>query len=371
VICVSREWWMKKCIVFTGGGTGGHVFPGLAVIDGLKKQWQGRIVWIGSLSGIEKKIVDSYQIPYYGIPAGKMRRYISLKNFFDMFNVLAGVFYSLYVLFKERPLLIFSKGGYVSVPTVIAGAFLGIPVFTHESDVDPGFATKINAVFAEKIFTSFRETEHYFSVTQQKKIIHTGNPVRGVISMGNPQRGRDVVGCRGTQKMLLVLGGSQGAKAINQAVDAILEKLTERYFVVHQMGEKHYRKKEMANYFPAPFFNEELPHILAAADLVICRAGANTLWELAVSGTPSILIPLVSGSRGDQIKNAEAFKECGAAIVVEENAELSEKLLEYIEIVFNNNSKLDEMASHAKGIVISDAVENIIKLIQKRVKGFL
>jgi UDP-N-acetylglucosamine--N-acetylmuramyl-(pentapeptide) pyrophosphoryl-undecaprenol N-acetylglucosamine transferase len=362
---------MKKCIVFTGGGTGGHVFPGLAVIDGLQKQWQGRIVWIGSLSGIEKKIVDSYKIPYYGIPAGKMRRYISLKNFFDMFHVLAGIFCSLYVLLKERPLLVFSKGGYVSVPTVIAGAFLRIPVFTHESDVDPGFATKINAVFAETILTSFKETEHYFPAEQQKKINHTGNPVRRAISAGNPQRGREFVGCKPTEKMLLVLGGSQGAKAINKAVDAILERLTGLCFVVHQMGEKHYRKREMRNYFPAPFFNEELPHILAAADLVICRAGANTLWELAASGTPSILIPLVSGSRGDQIKNAEVFKQHGAGIIVGENAELSEKLLEHIELLFNNSVKLHEMACRAKDMGISDAVEKIVRLIQTRLESVL
>ncbi|MBN1697903.1 MAG: undecaprenyldiphospho-muramoylpentapeptide beta-N-acetylglucosaminyltransferase [Spirochaetales bacterium] len=361
---------MKKCVVFTGGGTGGHVFPGLAVIDPLRQAWHGgEIVWIGSVSGIERKIVESHGIPYYGIPAGKLRRYLSIRNFLDMFNVLAGVVCSVFLLLRLRPLLVFSKGGYVSVPAVIACGLLRLPVFTHESDVSPGFATRINARFAECILTSFRETSDYFPPPMRCKIVHTGNPVRKSIAAGDPKRGKRAVGCPESRKLLLILGGSQGARSLNRAIDTILERLLRQWFVVHQMGGKLYRKREVPGYFPAPFFTEDLPHILAAADLVVSRAGANILWELAVSGTPSILIPLVDGSRGDQIRNARHFMACGASIVVEEGPGFSKKLLDYIEILFNNDTKREEMAVCAKNTGLPDAADGIVTLILKRVKG--
>ncbi|MBN2534306.1 MAG: undecaprenyldiphospho-muramoylpentapeptide beta-N-acetylglucosaminyltransferase [Spirochaetales bacterium] len=360
---------MKKCIAFTGGGTGGHVFPGLAVIDELKQKWQGRIIWIGSYTGMEKKLVQKKRILFYGIPAGKMRRYFSIHNFFDIFNILAGIVCAFFILIKERPACIFSKGGYVSVPVVLMGFLLRIPVITHESDFDPGIATRINSLFAKKVCISFKETVRFFPEWIKKKVIFTGNPVRSAIGRGDSSTGKEILGCADNEKILLVLGGSLGALAINRALSKILNHLTGMCFVVHQMGQMNYRKEEKKQYYPVPFFHEEFPHILAASDLVVSRAGANTLWELAATGKPSILIPLsVSGSRGDQIRNARVFHDLGASIVLEHGPALHEKLLETITHLFNNTHDLEEMGRKARSFKAMGALKKITDMLLKMAK---
>jgi UDP-N-acetylglucosamine--N-acetylmuramyl-(pentapeptide) pyrophosphoryl-undecaprenol N-acetylglucosamine transferase len=269
---------MGDCIVFTGGGTAGHVFPALAVLDALAGRYRGRVVWIGSSSGMERAILSRRGILYYGIPSGKLRRYFSLSNFIDPFRILAGILASLVILLKEKPGLVFSKGGYVTVPPLLAARLLRIPAFTHESDLNPGLATRINSRLCEKVLVSFAETAGYFPAGLRGKVLHTGNPVRAALLAGDPRRGRELVGCPQAKKMLLVLGGSLGSAFINGAVLDGLERLTQACFVVHQMGERHFRPSEAGGYHPVAFLGDELPHLFAAADLVLCRAGANSLW---------------------------------------------------------------------------------------------
>ncbi|MBN2443292.1 MAG: undecaprenyldiphospho-muramoylpentapeptide beta-N-acetylglucosaminyltransferase [Spirochaetales bacterium] len=358
--------FMKKSIVFAGGGTGGHIFPGLAVIEELKKRWEGKILWIGSYSRMENDLMRKWGIRFYKIPAGKMRRYISLRNVIDIFNVIAGIVSAFIILLREQPHVIFSKGGYVSVPVVIAGFLLRIPVITHESDLDPGIATKINAFFVKKICISYKETSCFFSGKMQNKIIYTGNPVRLSIVKGDSAEGRKILGCGDSKKVLLILGGSLGALAINKAIEQILDQLTKVCFVVHQMGQKHFQKSDKKNYFPVPFFDSEFPHILAAADLVVSRAGANTLWECATAETPSILIPLsLSSSRGDQIRNARLFQSLGISCLVEESPHLSEKLLETIRNLLDNKGQRDQMKEKARSIGEVNALNAIIELLLK------
>ena len=353
----------NDCIVFTGGGTGGHVFPGLAVIGELKKAGWDNFAWIGSRAGMEKEILEKESIPFYSIPAGKLRRYFSLRNLFDVFKVLMGFFSSIILLLKLKPTLLFSKGGYVTVPPVVAASLLGIPVITHESDFDPGIATKINARFAHKILTSFKETASYFPDDIAAKVTCTGNPVRSLFLNADPARGKTFVGCPPEKKLILILGGSLGAEKINNAIAHILDQLTANYFVVHQMGLRWFRESDKAGYFPAPFFRNELADILAASDLVICRAGSNTLWELAATETPAILVPLpLSASRGDQLRNAELFRKNGAAEIIYEY-NLKDMLLEIISKLLNNEEQSAAMKKNLQALSNKKAACEIAEIL--------
>lgn len=355
---------MSESIVFTGGGTGGHVFPALAVAGELKSLWQGRIIWIGSNKGIERELLKATGIPYYGIPAGKLRRYFSIRNIIDIFRVIAGLAVSLYILSRERPLLLFSKGGYVSVPPVIAARLLGIRVITHESDAQPGLATRINSRFAEKIVISFSESAGYFGDQIRKRVVRLGNPVRRDLFEGKKNYGRHMVECPDNTKLLLVLGGSQGSAQINCLIRNNIDRLTEACFVVHQAGSVDFMELNQYNYFTAPFFGDEFKHLLAAADLVVCRAGANTLWELAALGKPAVLIPLSkSASRGDQLLNAEIFARNGAAVVLPDNDTSGSRLLEIVLDLLDNKQKLKQMESRARALHFPDSAAKIAELI--------
>lgn len=358
---------MADCIVFSGGGTGGHVFPALAVLDELAPAWPGRLVWIGSASGIERSILSQRGIPFYGIPSGKLRRYFSLRNFLDLFKITAGFISALFILAKEKPRLVFSKGGYVSVPPVLAAWVLRIPALTHESDLNPGLATRINARFCKKVLVSFADTRQFFGASLQRKIMHTGNPIRRSLLRGDPAAGRALVGCPPGRKILLVLGGSLGSAFINKAVLSGLEELTRLCFVVHQMGSVHYRPSSRDDYYPAPFFTRELADLLAAADLVVCRAGANTLWELAALGRPAVLVPLAEyASRGDQIENAAFFARSGAAVVVPEAQAAEGRLTETVLQLVGNDSKLAEMGRRAAALGRPESAAMIAGLILER-----
>jgi UDP-N-acetylglucosamine--N-acetylmuramyl-(pentapeptide) pyrophosphoryl-undecaprenol N-acetylglucosamine transferase len=375
---------MAECIVFTGGGTAGHVFPALAVLDELVPRWGGRVVWIGSSSGMEREILRRRAIPYYGIPTGKLRRYFSLANFLDLFRVLFGFFVSLAVLFRERPRLVFSKGGYVTVPPLAAARLLGIPSFTHESDLNPGLATRINARSAERVLVSFAQSAGYLRPALRAKVLHTGNPVRRALLGGNPAAGRARVGCPAERPLLLVLGGSLGSAFINEAVERGLPELTSRCFVVHQMGSAHYRSSGVPGsraeapigsraeaaamgYHPVAFLDEELPDLLAACDVVLCRAGANTLWELAALGKPAVLVPLGSGaSRGDQQENARYFAGQGAALVVPE--EEGGRLVAEVLGLLADRSRLAEMGRRMRELGQPEAAARIAELVLERAR---
>jgi UDP-N-acetylglucosamine--N-acetylmuramyl-(pentapeptide) pyrophosphoryl-undecaprenol N-acetylglucosamine transferase len=359
---------MRECIVVTGGGTGGHVYPVLAVLDELPPI---RVVWIGSGSQLERRILEGRKLRYYGIPTGKLRRYFSLQNIVDLFKIAAGFFVSLLILLREKPNLVFSKGGYVSVPPVAAARLLGIPSLTHESDLRPGLATRINARFADRVLVSFPGSDRYFDERFRSKVVHTGNPIRKMLLSGDGQIGRAWFGCPANQPLLLVLGGSLGAASINRLVLEALELLRMDAFIVHQMGAEQFgESKAQSNYHPASYFHDELAHVFAAADLVLCRAGANTLWELAALGKPSILIPLPRGSsRGDQIENAAFFEEAGAAVVLQQKGLTPERLAEVVLHLIGNAGKLERMGRRALKLGRPDAAGRIAQLILRSVNS--
>ena len=303
-------------IAFTGGGTGGHIYPGLAIASWMRKQFPYRIFWIGSGAGMDRELVERAGLEFFGIPSGKLRRYFSFRNFSDVFKVLAGFFAARRILKKEKPSLLFSKGGFVSVPPCAAAKSLKIPVFTHESDYSPGLATRINTRFAEKIFLSYNESAAFFKGSAAAKLCVSGNPIREEFKTAEAAKGRAFLGLGNNEKILLVLGGSLGSAEINELVKACLPDLTMHYTVVHQTGEGAGEVPEEApHYKPRAFFRDELPHIVAAAELVLCRAGAGTIWECKSLGKPMALIPFRgSGTRGDQVENARLFQKKGAAI---------------------------------------------------------
>ncbi len=312
-------------IVFTGGGTGGHIFPGLAVIAELRAAGFNDIVWIGSSSGMDRAIVEREQVRFIGIPTGKLRRYFSFHNFLDIFRIFAGILVSFFQLLILRPVLVFSKGGFVSVPPCLAAFFLRIPVITHECDFSPGLATRINSRFASEIYVTYPETRSFFSKAQSEKVIVTGNPVRPVFYHADAKRGLEFLGLTETDlPVLLVLGGSLGSQQVNEFILGCLPDLTARFTVVHQTGETDALPlsptpdaAQSKRYLPYAFFRSEMPDVLSVASVIVARAGAGTVWECATLGKPMVLIPLEKGSsRGDQVENARFFEKNGAAVML-------------------------------------------------------
>ena len=359
-------------IAFTGGGTGGHVFPGIAVAEKLladKENTDINIVWIGSNGGMEKDILSRYEIPFFSIPAGKLRRYFSILNFIDIFKIMGGFFSSLFLLKRVKADLLFSKGGFVTVPPVLAAKILRIPVISHESDLDSGLATRINGRYSEKMLFAYKETkdkwERRFS---EQEVLVTGNPVRKEIFEGSRSRGRELFNISKDKKVILVLGGSQGAREVNNLIEDILDDLTDSYFVIHQMGKLSYKKSNKTNYITASLFNEDFSDILAASDLVISRAGAGTLWENGVTGKPSILIPLGSGSsRGDQVRNADFFENHGAALVLKDGKLNSSTLLVEINNLLGTKSVYNELEKNVKLLCNTNSAETIVNIIKQEI----
>ena len=328
----------KNVICFAGGGTGGHIYPGLAVVDELRFKFQENnqnfcAVWIGCSKGMDRNIVskakDINNQPcvdrFYGIPSGKLRRYFSLKNFSDIFKIIGGFFASFWILIKEKPAVLFSKGGFVSVPPCLAAKILKIPVYTHECDFTLGLANKINLKSATKMFVSYEETKKILSQSDRQKVIVSGNPVRPVFYNANVQKGLDFLKINSKNKpILLVVGGSSGARQINQLVYDNVEFLCENFIVVHQTGLVNSSHEISLNisakfqdYHPYDFIYEQMPDVVAASDVVMGRAGANSIWEAAVLLKPMLLIPLCgNGTRGDQVDNAKFFEQKNAAKVL-------------------------------------------------------
>ena len=314
---------------FTGGGTAGHIYPGLAVVDELKALCpELSFLWIGSSKGMDKHIVEeSGSVDLFkGIASGKLRRYFSFKNVIDIFKIFFGFIASFFILLKYKPLFLFSKGGFVSVPPCFAAKLLGIPVYTHECDFSPGLATKLNARFAKKIFLSYEETRTFFPKEKQNTLLVFGNPVRPIFYKTDAKLGFDFLFKENqelyetvkTKPLLLVLGGSLGARQINTLVEENIEWLCEHCIVVHQRGKNALlAETSYKEYLPYEFIYSEMPHVLAAADIVLSRAGANSLSEALVLQKPMILIPLMgSGTRGDQVENAQNLEKNKAAQVL-------------------------------------------------------
>ena len=372
----------NNVVAFTGGGTGGHIYPGLAVADELKNIAKSNnhkisIIWIGCSKGMDKNIVEkgmgSDGTPiadmFYGIPSGKLRRYLSWQNFTDLFRIIGGYFAARKVLRKTKPAVLFSKGGFVSVPPCLAAKHLGIPVFSHECDFTLGLANRINFKSAKIMFVSYEETKNRLCPADQNRVVVTGNPVRPVFYQTNPRNGLKFLGIENKDKpVLLVLGGSSGAKQINELVWNNLEWLCQNYIVVHQTGlvnnnenQEIELKNKYGNYYkPFAFIYNEMPDVVACCDVILSRAGANSIWEAAVLSKPSVLVPLCgSGTRGDQVDNAKFFEEKKAALVLlgekADSENLKIELTKMLDISFRN-----EMEKNIKAMVGEKKSVNVI-----------
>lgn len=308
-------------IIVAGGGTGGHIIPNIAILNALKKQMGAEVdvLYIGSRKGMESEMIPAMGWKFQGISCGKLRRYFSWENFLDLFRTVAGVIQSLLIIKKFRPEVIFSKGGYVSLPVAVAGGILGVPVVIHESDVEPGLGTKISAKFARVICFSYEESRCKWDL-QDKRVVVTGNPVREELAHGIAEKGWEFCGLAAGKPVILVMGGSQGAQFINDLIDKNLDELLKHFQIIHirGSGKENTALKGRHGYFSAEYVGAELKDILAITDLMVSRSGANSLAEISYLGLPAILIPLVAGSRGDQIRNAEVFAEENLAVVLDE-----------------------------------------------------
>ncbi len=351
---------MSKKIVLTGGGTAGHVTPNLALLPALKEKGY-EISYIGSYEGIEKQLISDAGIPYRGIATGKFRRYFDLKNFTDPFRVIKGFAEAKKALKEIQPDVVFSKGGFVSVPVVRAAASLKIPCIIHESDMTPGLANKLCFPVAKKVCCNFPET---VSLLPSEKAVLTGSPIRAELLEGDKEKGLAFCGFHPGKPVILVIGGSLGAAAINKAVREALPLLLDDFEVVHLCG-KGKLDESLVNKFgykQFEYITEELKDLFAAADIVISRAGANSICELLALKKPNILIPLpASASRGDQILNAKSFEEQGFSLVLDEETLTTERLVEGIhELYCNRKSYQAAMLESGQ----QDAVGTIVALIE-------
>ena len=372
-----------RVMAFTGGGTGGHIYPGLAVIESLRKCFSGRIIWIGSKKDSDRATVEAAGVEYFSIPSGKLRRELSLKNLADAFRVLAGYFAARRILAREKPVLLFSKGGYVSVPPCRAAADLGIPYITHESDLTMGLATRLNARRAERLLVSYGETRAGLAPALADRTTVVGNPIRAAIRAGDAARGRAILGVEAGLPVVFFIGGSQGARQVNGLVLDILPELAKMAFVVHQTGDTGIAQAEEAaramaaadggragRYRPYAYIRDELPDILAAADLVVGRAGAASLWEASALSKPMVLIPLAgTGTRGDQVDNARLFEEAGAATVLTGEDANPGKLLETIGHYLDDPEARKEAGLAARELAGSDAAGDAAALIMALLGG--
>ena len=355
-------------IAFTGGGTGGHIYPGLAIAAELVQRAGPDvcgIFWIGAKTGMDKSIVEEAGVEFFGIPAGKLRRYFSLKTIPDFFRVIAGFFAARKIFRREKPVLLFSKGGFVSVPPCAAAASLGIPVFTHESDFSPGLATRLNARFARQIFIAYNETTAYLPEKIRHRLVVTGNPVRSGFYKADKAKGRAFLGLTEDQRILLVLGGSLGARELNELVRNNINELCGIYSVAHITGGSGGGEAPAMSgrYKPFPYIREEMPHVLACAELVLGRSGAGTVWECAVMGKPMVLVPLSENSRGDQVENARFFERAGAAICLTGQDLNDENLVRVIDNLARDSKKREAMAYASGKIGRTNGACNIVSAL--------
>ena len=335
---------MPKKIVLTGGGTAGHITPNIALLPRLR-QLGYEITYIGSYEGMEKKLIEDYEIPYYGIATGKFRRYFDLKNFTDPFRVIKGYGEARRILKNIQPDIVFSKGGFVAVPVVRAAASLKIPCVIHESDMTPGLANKLCIPVARKVCCNFPETMQ--SLPPEKAVL-TGSPIREELAKGNKLAGLDLFHFSANKPVLMVIGGSLGAASINQTVREALPKLLEDFQVVHLCGHEKIDNLLLnrPGYMQFEYLKSELKDVFAMADVVVSRAGANAICELLALKKPNLLIPLSAGSRGDQILNARSFESQGFSMVIDEDYLSPELLVEKVqELYFNRQLYISAMNS--------------------------
>lgn len=350
-----------KRILLTGGGTAGHVTPNLALLPSLK-QMDYDIHYMGSFDGIEKKLIADYDIPYYGIATGKLRRYFSLRNFTDPFRVIQGFNEAKKIIKKIQPDVVFSKGGFVSVPVVRAAASLGIPCIIHESDMTPGLANKLCIPKAYKICCNFPET---LQCLPSDKAVLTGSPIREELAHGNKIAGLNLCGFDSSKPIIMVVGGSTGARAINTTVRKALPELLKDFQIVHLCGAGNVDNLlwNQTGYKQFEYVKSEMKDLFAITDLVISRAGANSICEILALKKPNLLIPLpLASSRGDQIQNAKSFESQGFSIVLDED-DLDETLLtdNVHELYFNRQKYINAMLKSNQ----TDSIRTIMNILEQ------
>jgi len=348
-------------IILTGGGTAGHVTPNIALIPELQKRGF-EIHYIGSKTGIEKELIGNFDIPYYGISSGKLRRYFDMKNFTDPFRIVKGYAEAKKLIKNIQPDVIFSKGGFVTVPVVKAASRKKVPCVLHESDISPGLANRLCIPSATAICANFPET---IANLPENKAYLTGTPIRSELFSGNRLKGLDFCGFTANKPVILVIGGSLGSIRVNEAVRQILPKLLEKYQVIHLCGKDKIDQSLQGTegYVQYEYIQKELCDLLDAADLVISRAGANAICELLALHKPNILIPLsLEASRGDQILNAASFEKQGFSYVIREEDLTSEKLLEAVTCVSENKERYKAVMSESNQ---QDAVIKVADIIEK------
>ena len=346
-----------KHIVLTGGGTAGHVTPNIAMIPALQEKGF-QISYIGSYDGIEKKLIEEMGIPYYGISSGKLRRYFDPKNFTDPFTVLKGYQEARKLLKKLKPDVVFSKGGFVTVPVVIAAKHRKIPAIIHESDMTPGLANKLCIPSAVKVCCNFPET---VDKLPSDKAVLTGTPIRQELLNGNKLAALKFTGLKPDKPVLMVIGGSLGSVAVNTAVRQILPELLKDFQVVHLCGKEKLDESltSLDGYVQYEYIKKELADLFALSDIVISRAGANAICEISALKKPNLLIPLsANASRGDQILNARSFEKLGYSKVLEEEELNNAILLKTIRDLYANKD------SYIKAMSESSQMDSIGKIVQ-------
>ena len=350
-----------KRIILTGGGTAGHVTPNIALLPRLKELGYD-IQYIGSYTGIEKELIEPFGIPYHGISSGKLRRYFSVQNFTDPFRVLKGFREAHKLIRQLKPDVIFSKGGFVSVPVVLAGKRCKVPVIIHESVMTPGLANKIAIPSAAKVCCNFPET---LKSLPEGKAVLTGSPIRQELLSGNKIAAMDMCHFTSDKPVILVIGGSLGAVAVNNAVREALPELLKDFQIIHLCGKGKMDEslKDVEGYCQFEYIKNELRNLFALADIVISRAGANAICELLALHKPNLLIPLsANASRGDQILNARSFERQGFSLVLEEEQLTKETLLNAVKTLYENRTTfINSMKNSGQ----QDSIGTIIKLIEE------
>ena len=347
-------------IILTGGGTAGHITPNIALIPELKKAGF-EIHYIGTKDGMERQLIEPLGIPYHPIHAGKLRRYLDFKNLTDLFHISRGFLDSLAIIAKLKPDVVFSKGGFVSSPVVWASWFHRVPVVIHESDITPGLANKLSIPFASKICYTFPETQKYLPPA---KGVFTGLPVRESLLRGDAATGKQLCGFTGNMPVLMVIGGSQGSEILNRSIRGLIGDITQKYHLCHICGKNGVDPglNQISGYTQFDYVNEELPHFMAMADLVISRAGATTLFELLALKKPNLLIPLSKqASRGDQILNARSFEKQGFSLVLPEEDLNPESLLKKINLLYDSRN---EYLTAMNASQINNGIQNVISTIK-------
>lgn len=351
---------MSKRIVLTGGGSAGHVTPNLALVPGLRKAGL-ETHYVGTEGGIERQLVER-TMPFHVIEAGKLRRYLSMENISDVFRTVRGLREAREVLEDISPDLVFAKGGYVSVPVVFAAAKMHIPVILHESDYTPGLANRMCARKASRICLTFAPERQL-----TEKEILTGSPVREQLLHGDRRRGLAAAGFSGEKPVLLIMGGSLGAEAVNEAVDAALPEMLERFDIIHLRGRGHLNPAldKTPGYRQFEYIGEELPDFYKAANLALSRAGANAVFEFAALRLPALLVPLpLSASRGDQILNAGYFEKHGFAKVLDQENLNRQTLIQGLDDLSQN---ADEMRANMVAAKSLNGTRNVLRIILEEI----